>query len=73
MQATTSFKPFNLTSFLAVTVDRAAIWAFVHASQRFTFGLDVDPAANIAYATQSETDSVMAIDLVSGDRVLIAH
>lgn len=36
-------------------------------------GLEVDTAANVAYLTQIYAGSIMAIDLVSGDRVLISH
>ena len=36
-------------------------------------GLEVDAAADVAYLTQIYAGSIMAIDLVSGDRVLISH
>jgi hypothetical protein len=36
-------------------------------------GIDVDPVAGIAYLPQTNTGAVMAVDLISGDRVLISH
>jgi hypothetical protein len=41
--------------------------------QRSALGLEVDPSAAIAYLTQLDTCAVMAIDLISGDRILISH
>jgi hypothetical protein len=35
--------------------------------------IDVDPAAQVAYVPEVNTSAVMAIDLVSGDRVLISR
>jgi hypothetical protein len=36
-------------------------------------GVAVDPSADVAYATQRNASSVMAIDLQTGDRVVISH
>lgn len=35
--------------------------------------IDVDPVAQIAYLPETNTSAVIAIDLISGDRVLISH
>jgi hypothetical protein len=39
----------------------------------FANGLDVDVANDVAFVATANNVAVMAIDLVSGDRVLISH
>jgi hypothetical protein len=39
----------------------------------FAVGIDVDPVAGIAYVPQINAYAVMALDLISGDRVLISR
>ncbi len=42
-------------------------------TQQFASGLDVDVASDIAFVATANNRAVMAIDLISGDRVLISH
>ncbi|MFL6547709.1 MAG: hypothetical protein ACJ8OJ_03395, partial [Povalibacter sp.] len=39
----------------------------------FSSGFDVDSPSDVAYLPKSDADGVLAVDLVSGDRVLISR